>query len=368
MNMQGYFTKQGLELAAKLAAGTALTITRVVAGSGTTATDASGLALPCQTLAVNTPTHSGSMATLPVTLAAAQAGSNYSLTELGVYAQDPEKGEILYKVYRLDTPVDIIAGSRMVLRFYLEETVSGEVSVSVACSPAGLLTEADLAAAFQSRMTEEMVIRHVAKTGSDEIGNGSAENPFLTIQRAVNSLPKYLRTEADIIVHTGAYNEDVLLSEFAGMGPLKVAGAEGESVQIRAVNVWNDNVSIILENFDVTGELKDHSGCSLLLNNAPYVYLNNIVCTQPQSESPWFGAVRMSYTNAVIAMDLTVSNKQIAFDILTGTLYLNSTDTGENNTVAIRCGSGWGKCGGFVQKGGAAIEGTEQTAFSGQIF
>lgn len=368
MNMQGYFTNQGLELAAKLSTGTALTITGVVAGSGITPADASGLALPCQTLAVGTPAHSGNTATLPVTLAAAQAGGGYTLRELGVYAQDQEKGEILYKVYRLDTPVEITAGSRMVLRFYLEETVSGDMGVSVACSPAGLLTEADLAAAFRKKMTEESVSLHVAKTGSDETGNGSETNPFLTIQRAIDSLPKYLGGEAEITVHAGVYDEDVTLYGFSGSGPLKVVGAEGEKVQIRAVNVWMVQIPVTLQNFEITGELSDGNGCSLLLNSIPRVLLYRIACTQPQSESPWFGAIRMSYTTAVTASELTVSNKQIAFDILAGSLYLNDSDTGENNTVAIRCGSGWGSYGGFVQKGGAAVAGSEQTAYSGQIF
>lgn len=368
MNMQGYFTNQGLELAAKLSAGTALTITGVVAGSGITPADASGLALPCQTLAVGTPSHNGNTATLPVTLAAAQAGGGYTLKELGVYAQDPEKGEILYKVYRLDTPVEITAGSRMVLRFYLEETVSGEVGVSVACSPAGLMTEADLAAAFRKKMTEESVYLHVAKNGSDETGNGSEANPFLTIQRAIDSLPKYLGGETEITVHAGAYDEEVSLFGFAGTGPLKVVGAEAEKVQIRAAKVWYVQIPVIFQNFEITGELADNYGCSLLLNGTPYVRLFNIACTQPQSAASGFGAVRMSYTNVVTAVNVTVSNKQIAFDILAGTLYLNDTDTGENNTVAIRCGSGWGSYGGFVQKGGATVAGSEQTAYSGQIF
>ena len=40
MSLQGFYTTKGLALAAKLAAGTGLTITRVTAGSGETAASA----------------------------------------------------------------------------------------------------------------------------------------------------------------------------------------------------------------------------------------------------------------------------------------------------------------------------------------
>lgn len=139
--MQGYFTPKGMALSAKLLAGAALTVSRVVAGSGQTQAAATALSDPRQTLAVNSPTHSGNTAAIPATLAAASASESYTLTELGVYANDPDEGEILYKLYQLSEPVDITAGSSMVLRFYLEETVSQDPDVAVICSPAGLVTE-----------------------------------------------------------------------------------------------------------------------------------------------------------------------------------------------------------------------------------
>ena len=64
----------------------------------------------------------------------------------------------------------------------------------------------------------------------------------------------------------------------------------------------------------------------------------------------------------------TISNKNIALDVLASTVYLNNTDTGTNNTVGIRCGSGWGTAGGYVQKGGANIAGEEQKGYGGQIW
>ena len=78
-----------------------------------------------------------------MTLAAMELEATYTLTELGVYAEDPNEGEILYCVYRLDEPVTIQAGSDTVLRFYLRQTVSEDGGAEVLCSPAGLITESD---------------------------------------------------------------------------------------------------------------------------------------------------------------------------------------------------------------------------------
>ena len=144
MNLQGYYTTKGLTLAAKTAAGTKLTVTKVTAGSGETAKSATVLAGEKQTLTTGTATVSGQTAVLPVTLAEAKASIAYQLTELGVYANDPDEGEILYQVFRLDEVRAISAGGENVYRFYLKQTV-GAAGITVTCSPAGLLVDEDLA-------------------------------------------------------------------------------------------------------------------------------------------------------------------------------------------------------------------------------
>lgn len=137
-----------------------------MAGSGKTGEPLIATSLPQvrQKLAVNTPTHNGNTAVIPATLAAAAAEEDYTLTELGVYASDPDKGEILYKVYKLSAPVAIAAGSQMVLRFYLEETVSQDVDITVVCSPAGLITEEDFAPARATAAASENIQLEASKT------------------------------------------------------------------------------------------------------------------------------------------------------------------------------------------------------------
>ncbi|MCF2617945.1 hypothetical protein JQM68_12190 [Oscillibacter valericigenes] len=143
MSLSSFYTEKGLDLAAKILAGAQLNITKVTAGSGTTASDAASLENTQQTLTAGPASADGNTATLPVTLAEALAADSYSLTELGVFAADPDVGEILYQVFRLDEPRTITAGGTDACRFYLRYTV-GSGGITVTCSPAGLLVDEDL--------------------------------------------------------------------------------------------------------------------------------------------------------------------------------------------------------------------------------
>ena len=171
MSFQGFYTTKGLALAAKIAAGTKLTITKVTAGSGETAKTAAALAQEQQTLTAGTAAVSGETAVLPATLAETSVSAAYSLTELGVYAQDPDAGEILYQVFRLDKPVSLTAGGEDACRFYLKQTV-GAAGITVTCSPAGLLTDEDLVPlrTTLAKKPDALIAGttlYVAKTGSD---------------------------------------------------------------------------------------------------------------------------------------------------------------------------------------------------------
>ena len=207
--LQGYFTQQGLRLSAKLLTGETLEITRVVAGSGhTSGVTASSLSQPRQTLAVNTPVTKENTATVPATLVAASASGSYTLTELGVYANDPDEGEILYKVYKLSQPMDIVVKSNMVLRFYLEETVSGDVSVT--CSPAGLITEEELAP---------------VRNKANGIREGAVTYQLVAseLQAKLNDLPRCLTRDVTISV-SGTVSQNITVKDFYGDGQLTIRG------------------------------------------------------------------------------------------------------------------------------------------------
>lgn len=284
--MQGYFTSKGLALSAKLAAGSVLTISRVVAGSGQTQTTATALSGPCQTLAVNTPTQSGNTAAIPATLAAASASGSYTLRELGVYAKDPDEGEILYKIYRLSQPVDITAGSSMVLRFYLEETVSQDLGVTVTCSPAGLVTEEDYAP-VRDRVT---AVGATAKTYTMDIGD---------VQAFLDGLPRLLTEEITLRV-SGTLTEKLTFSGFSGCGTLRILADEAGACALPGgLEVKNCAVPLRLISLNFTDQPGSTGKC-VNLENTPYVSLESCVFSGNGSDTA------LSATgNTVVSLDIS---------------------------------------------------------------
>ena len=236
MNIQGTYTNKGLALSAKTAAGTCLRVTRVVGGSGHTADIPNAATLPGiqQTLAVGEARCAGGTAVLPVTLNAAGLGAAYTLTELGIYAEDPNEGEILYCVYRLDEPVTIQAGSNTVLRFYLRQTVSEDGGAAVLCSPAGLITESDCAPVRKMVLAVGAPQRDVTMPASE-------------LQAYLDALPRLL-TENHIITLSGTCSQDVRVQGFYGCGSLTLrADNLGECVFTGSASVANCGVPVTLE-------------------------------------------------------------------------------------------------------------------------
>lgn len=224
---------------------------------------------------------------------------------------------------------------------------------------------ADLAKKPDALLTYTML--HVAKTGNDTTGDGSESKPYLTIKKALNSLPHLLLDRVIVRVHVGNYNENVLITNFVGR-EIEVVGDSNESVTINTLYVMNNNLNNVrIENLAITGNSGDGYNWSLKVVGAQYAYLQNIICTNEVPNS-YVGAFYISNALTVVAQNCTISNKNIALDVIGSVVYLNNTVTGTNNTVSIRCGSGWGNVGGYVQKGGANIAGEEQKGFGGQIW
>lgn len=271
MDIHGQFTKKGLTLAAKLTAGETLKITRVVAGAGETAQTASALSQIRQTATVGRPLRREDTTTLPVTLAAGLAETAYTLRELGVYAQDPDEGEILYKVYRLSEPVGIAPNSRLVLRFYLEETVSQDLNVTVNCAPAGLVLEKEF----------EPVRDVVEKTA---VSSRSVSVAAADLPAYIAALPRLLAENLTINV-TGSGNVGrVIILGFYGPGTLTVNGnenvtfTEGVNVSRCYISVNLNNLIVRLNGSSRNGVYAENtlavtlSGCTIDCNNKSTSY------------------------------------------------------------------------------------------------
>lgn len=266
MDMQGYFTAKGLALSAKLLSGATLEVTRVTAGSGHTDKPTTATTLPQiqQELAVNTPTYNGSTAVIPATLVAAQARTSYTLTELGVYAKDPDEGEILYKIYQLSDGVDIAAGSRAVLRFYLEETVSQDLNMTAVCSPAGLITEESFLPVRDLVLAKETPTRKCYLDVSQ-------------LQAFLDSLPRLL-TEYIYIYLSGTLDEPLSLIGFHGSGGImliKDTSAETCVFQ-RQITVGYCSVFIMMQNLTLQ-KTDDTDDAAVRIIHGRDVYLSG--CT-----------------------------------------------------------------------------------------
>ena len=373
MSFQGFYTTKGLALAAKMAAGTKLTITKVTAGSGVTVKDAPALAGEKQTLTAGTAAVSGATAVLPVTLAEAGVSAAYSLTELGVYAQDPNAGEILFQVFRMDTPVPLTASGENAYRFYLKQTM-GAAGITVTCSPAGLLIDEDLepvrtALAKKPDAALARIDLSVSKSGSDTSGDGSEDHPFLTIQKALDSLPKILLGQVVIRVSAGTYAENVSISRFSGAGGLLIRNLNDETVKVKYMEALSVDLAggLELSGLELTGTSDDKYKPSLRVSGCARVRVSYVTCTGAAADAI-YGALRFEHTRLAEVTNTVISNKPIALDVLASTVYLSDTVTGTGNTVGIRCGSAWGSHGGYAQKGGAALGGEEEKGFGGQIW
>lgn len=88
-------------------------------------------------------------------------------------------------------------------------------------------------------LTESVTV-YVSKSGSDSTGDGSSAKPFLTVQKAIDSIPKNLGSyHAQIDIGAGTYNERALIDGFVG-GRFTL-GVAGRSVILRGVTIMSSS-------------------------------------------------------------------------------------------------------------------------------
>lgn len=254
MSYQGFYTKKGAALAVKLNAGAALTITRAALGSGETEESAAALSEEVMTAAVGAPTAEGGTAEVPITLAEAQVDRSFLLTEVGLYAADPDEGEILYQIYRLARPCAVTAGGEDTLCFLPRLTV-GSGGISVVCSPAGLLRESDLAPIRQRVMAVSTPQSNVTVAAAD-------------LADYLAALPRLVVNDLWITVAAGTCAKRVTLNGFYGPGRIWIQ-TNGAAVKCTA------------------GLLVNRCGChvyvtGLTVSGGP-VYDRSVVCAYASS-------------------------------------------------------------------------------------
>ena len=322
MNLTGFFTQQGLALSAKLLSGSTLRLTRVVAGSGSTGDPLTASSLPQiqQELEMTVPARSGNTVVIPATLTAALASGDYQLTELGVYADDPDEGEILYQVYQLSVPVDIAAGSQTVLRFYLEETVSQDLDVTVVCSPAGLITEADFA------LVRNKVLAGVA----------SNEEVHLTAEELVpyiKSLPRMLNSYLRVYVSGGTITEKLELNGFYGPGRIWIQREGNDPLTLTGcVESWRCKVDIILDGMTFSGAISQEAFVTAYATTV--LTIQN--CTVNGSGTSGKIGVHVRYGSNAVMTACTLKNLNYAVQADASCVLSVSDTAASSNTTGVR--------------------------------
>lgn len=146
---------------------------------------------------------------------------------------------------------------------------------------------------------------YVSGAGSDALGDGSATNPYATIQKAVNSLPHNMNGyDVTIDIAAGTYNEDVLIARTFG-GTVILSGTSGTNVAIRSLRVsYGSFVRIQNINVSVTGAYN---------NNAVAVTTAHFVClTRLQISGEVENGIYVNFDGYVYVLDLSINNTSYA--------------------------------------------------------
>lgn len=210
---------------------------------------------------------------------------------------------------------------------------------------------------------------YVTKTGNDETGDGSETAPYLTIQKAVNSIGYILDLPVVLHIGAGTYDETVVIGLILGCR-ITIDCAQNEdgtpAVRVASVEIFLCNSAISITNMEFYGKNANYS--AIYITHSGPLVLTNAVCETVDADRDR-GAVYASYNNRVYLRRCTISNQVCAVHAMGTTVYLDAGTTGEHNTVSLRAGSGWGSCGATIIKGRSTIVGaTEVKEYGGQIF
>ena len=166
-------TDVGATLQAKINAGlTTLKFTRAAIGSGNRTGDlgsATGLVKEEMTLGINKITQSGNTVTIELTISNSGVKTGFKITEMGLFATDPDVGEVMYVALVDDNPDYMPAeGSSTVVQqeFQIQFTMSNTGNVSATINPNGFLTVAhNTDADAHAALVEQNNLYHAEATG-----------------------------------------------------------------------------------------------------------------------------------------------------------------------------------------------------------
>lgn len=240
------------------------------------------------------------------------------------------------------------------------------------------LTAADVGALPKSTdvvLNTRAATYYVSPNGSDD-NDGSEAKPFKTINKAISKVGNFVAGTVQIILERGTYDELVSIAYKDGPGQIEIKAKDAvigsnewidTGVSVKCFYFAGTGCRIVLRGIDVHGVVDTAGNCSVHATSCTYIHLDNLRI-QSTTSSGNIGAVTIVWGGELFLWHTDISNKHCALFVTGATAYMSDKITGSNNNIAIQCGSSQGTLGGIVFKGGSPIEGSEVTAFGGQIF
>ena len=179
-------------------------------------------------------------------------------------------------------------------------------------------------------LTESVTV-YVSKSGSDTSGDGSSAAPFLTVQKAIDSLPKILGSfHAQIDIAAGTYDERAVIDGFVG-GRFTL-GVAGRSVTLRGVTIMSSSdVRLAISNLTYAS---GHTGTKLYMAYGSRALIISNLTINVGSQQDY--GIALEHGSTLVAANniaVTVSNCGRAAVMATlGSLAAFNTIAGTGNT------------------------------------
>ncbi len=237
-NWVGVVTNAGNTLLSNWLSGTTLTVVSAQAGTGTADSTVllvqTALANAKQTISITSYQIVDGGMKLRMQITAPETG--YTLQQIGVFAQLDGGSEALLALFQNESGITIpsaASSSDFAYTFYGFIAIDNTGLLSVTIDSSVFVTADALATETAAREEADIDLQSnidlkgnaltatkniwVATTGSDDTGDGSSENPYATISRAVAVAPKNLNGyDYNIYIAAGTYTDSFACRGFHG--------------------------------------------------------------------------------------------------------------------------------------------------------
>lgn len=185
--------------------------------------------------------------------------AGYYVRNVGLYALDPDEGEILYSISMAEEPADWMPPysqntSTASLVVNVQTAVSNVDNVVIEVNPTALVTIGQFNTLKNTVVLSKDTVVYVdGSNGNDDTGNGTQDKPYKTLQKAVNMCPVNTNGYVyDIILREGIYEENLMIADKAG------------TIRIKGADIVTDANKFVIN--------------SITCKNAPSVKLTGIKC------------------------------------------------------------------------------------------